>query len=362
MALPNSNISISMVRNELGETSNDLSVLCKSDNINKWSKWKPVNNSVVTNTQATLAAFNYGITAPTQYNSPQLLHTALLSTTFYNYQKPEMYRLGDFRNYEKNSYLPAGSGIEFGTVKTINKTLSSPISYFMFTESFESYYSVGKQFIEDAVGYELFQCVVIKINDKYYWTSSEGAIAWDWSSTGGIGGLSGYSGDATIFYCYCNVNFNNVIQTIVTNGAHRFIPIPVDIDNVNPFPALITNNTPPPTNYTTSAFGFDTGKKLTASLILDARAPGMTGGTSSRWTAMFWNGNPADGASETLGDVTLIDPAITVNAGTKVERSEDLSYRYDYYTKDKWVIFYRNGLEYSRTACGMAIDPDAYAD
>lgn len=38
MALPNSNITTTMVANELGTSSRDVGYLCTHEGINKWSK------------------------------------------------------------------------------------------------------------------------------------------------------------------------------------------------------------------------------------------------------------------------------------------------------------------------------------
>lgn len=42
MALPNSNISVAMVKAELGAATNYVGELCIHPNVNKWSRWKPV--------------------------------------------------------------------------------------------------------------------------------------------------------------------------------------------------------------------------------------------------------------------------------------------------------------------------------
>ena len=47
MALPNSNISTTLVGTTLGSGSRDVGTLCTHPNINKWSKWKPVPNTEV---------------------------------------------------------------------------------------------------------------------------------------------------------------------------------------------------------------------------------------------------------------------------------------------------------------------------
>lgn len=93
MALPSSNISVSMVRNELGASTNDVGSLCSHANINKWSKWKPVPFDKTSGlTESDLISVSCGLD-----RNPQ--------TQVISYIKPrggtynEYYRLGDFRNY-----------------------------------------------------------------------------------------------------------------------------------------------------------------------------------------------------------------------------------------------------------------------
>src|SRR5690554_7550725 len=117
MALPNSNISVPMVRDELGAATNDVGQLCIHPNVNKWSKWKPVRfNSVNPITQANLEAVNYGI-AWNSYASIDAVKLAYENREdVLNYNKPrgglynEPYRLTDFINYEKNAITPIAGG------------------------------------------------------------------------------------------------------------------------------------------------------------------------------------------------------------------------------------------------------------
>ena len=106
MALPNSNISVAMVKAELGASTNDVGQLCIHPNVNKWSKWKPVNHSsVVPLTGSQFAALKYGInifelssTVGTTYN-----------TRNWAYNKPTTIspkRLTDFCQYEKLAPVP----------------------------------------------------------------------------------------------------------------------------------------------------------------------------------------------------------------------------------------------------------------
>lgn len=126
MALPNSNISVSMVKAELGAATNDVGQLCIHPNVNKWSRWKPVANPKIGNmTASDYAAVytgvevsnngNYGLTIPdvvrtTSINSvPAAIEDACANS--WEYRKPmggvnEPFRLGDFRNYYHQAVPP----------------------------------------------------------------------------------------------------------------------------------------------------------------------------------------------------------------------------------------------------------------
>lgn len=110
MALPNSNISTSLVGTTLGTSSRDVGALCVHQNVNKWSKWKPVKyQSVVGLTDEQLKSINCGMIIPS-------FTTVAALIDYYNnnpdlkweYNKPtggatSPYRLGDFRNYEHSA-------------------------------------------------------------------------------------------------------------------------------------------------------------------------------------------------------------------------------------------------------------------
>ncbi len=108
MALPNTNISTSLVGDTLGSGIRDVGTLCTHPNINKWSKWKPIRRNKVSGiTYADLQAVNYGLVVPTSSTTPEVA-----ITKEYYYNKPrgglfnEWYRLGDFRNYNHNAISP----------------------------------------------------------------------------------------------------------------------------------------------------------------------------------------------------------------------------------------------------------------
>lgn len=113
MALPNTNISTTLVGQTLGTSSRDVGTLCTHPNINKWSKWKPVRwNKVDGITPANLEAINYGLSYNHYENIDAVTTAYATSEEVMTYAKPrgrlynEPYRLGDFRNYEHSSIQP----------------------------------------------------------------------------------------------------------------------------------------------------------------------------------------------------------------------------------------------------------------
>lgn len=110
MALPNTNISVAMVRDELGAATNDVGRLCIHPNINKWSKWKPmaISNLVSPATIEDLAGAQYGLNIPFFSTRAELLSYYNSNNGEWTYTKPSggmmaPYRLGDFRNYEHSA-------------------------------------------------------------------------------------------------------------------------------------------------------------------------------------------------------------------------------------------------------------------
>lgn len=115
MALPNSNISVSMVKQAIGSGSNDIGTLCTHPNINKWSKWKPIDSSLVTMNSVILENLKYGITVKSYPDAQAVMDAYLASDEVWEYNKPtggstSPYRLGDFRTYEHNALAPIAGG------------------------------------------------------------------------------------------------------------------------------------------------------------------------------------------------------------------------------------------------------------
>ena len=104
--------SIQDVKAALGESSDTLSVICKSNKINVWSKWKPVSSNLITMTWAALKSLNYGISILSS-TTPANLLTLVQNAGGIGYSylgatggTNSKYRLGDFRFYNKDAGVP----------------------------------------------------------------------------------------------------------------------------------------------------------------------------------------------------------------------------------------------------------------
>ena len=112
MALPNSNISITMVKSALGVSTNNLSELCKSPKINDCSRYKPIDYNILSLTE-TLRNSETGYQMADESTSWGTVKRA-------DYVKPKggassPFRLGDFRGYNHSAlhYKPAIQNITF---------------------------------------------------------------------------------------------------------------------------------------------------------------------------------------------------------------------------------------------------------
>lgn len=108
MILPANGITISSVRETLGESENDLGKLCTSNRINTFSFWRPVSSNKVTmNNDNDFYAIDDGFLIQS-YNSPFALWNAIVNEQTWIYEKPEgtaasRYRLGDYRGYNSEA-------------------------------------------------------------------------------------------------------------------------------------------------------------------------------------------------------------------------------------------------------------------
>lgn len=110
-------VSIDDVKQALGESSNDLATLCKSENINMWAKYKPTcYPSPFPDNWYEAQNGNYGISVPKYSNLESLYNAYFIDgdknhDNGYLYERPsggsaEPYRLGDFRGYNNKATSP----------------------------------------------------------------------------------------------------------------------------------------------------------------------------------------------------------------------------------------------------------------
>lgn len=107
MALQVNNITTDLVAQTLGVNSHDVGTLCISDNINKWSKYKPVRLNVV----STIGNANWwkGDDGNCGFEMPAQTYAEESSVKGWNYLKPTSdyyYRLDDFVGYEHTGHNP----------------------------------------------------------------------------------------------------------------------------------------------------------------------------------------------------------------------------------------------------------------
>lgn len=112
MALPNSNISVSMVKSAIWSGSNNVGTLCSHQNINRWSKWKPVRfNKLEGLTELDYKTASHGMSIPMYTNIQDLVsYYRTNPVIIWEYNRPrggaynEFFRLGDFRRYGHEAY------------------------------------------------------------------------------------------------------------------------------------------------------------------------------------------------------------------------------------------------------------------
>lgn len=109
-ALPNSNISTSLVKSAIGAATNDVGSLCTHANVNRWSKWKPIRSNKIAGIVAQdLINSKFGLDIVSRSTIYDLL-TYYSTNSIWNYLKPtggaiSNYRLGDFRGYDHAAYM-----------------------------------------------------------------------------------------------------------------------------------------------------------------------------------------------------------------------------------------------------------------
>lgn len=102
MILPDDNISINSVRALLGEASTSVYDVCRSTQINRWSKFKPVNGTFPHGDKNMF----YGLAIQKQVGDLNSIAGSDRIKSTHVYSLPTACRLGDFRGYNSNSPAP----------------------------------------------------------------------------------------------------------------------------------------------------------------------------------------------------------------------------------------------------------------
>lgn len=108
--LPTTGITTTLVADTLGTSSRDVGTLCTSDNINMFSKYKPMSIAKVSDVDDNDREFiNWGVTVPEPIGYP--IQNGELTHNPWVYNKPtgganSPYRLGDFRKYKHDAVSP----------------------------------------------------------------------------------------------------------------------------------------------------------------------------------------------------------------------------------------------------------------
>jgi len=156
MALGNTGISTAVIKNAIGESSNVLRVLCRSDRVNRYSKHKPVS----------------GVWPKSSNNQYALSVPAFVwgSHQDWTYAKPSSeYREGDFRKYEHAALPPIGlKAGSFTTEYNIRASDGAIMPHITWIDAVSDYYLTLKDFYLE--GYYLGIEIRSTTGAKLKWT------------------------------------------------------------------------------------------------------------------------------------------------------------------------------------------------
>jgi len=168
MALGTTYISVTLVKTELSESVNSVGGLCTSDNINKWSRWKPTSiNKSYGIVDADFVNANFGLTIPVWDGTNQV----------WTYTKPtgvssSPYRLGDFRNYNHSAVAPFRITDRDG--EDFNLIASSLLAFPGF-EAPAGIYHISLDDLPDLDGY-YFACQITNESSDVVWGSTANEV------------------------------------------------------------------------------------------------------------------------------------------------------------------------------------------
>lgn len=242
--LPQNNITTEIVRTTLNASNNDVGALCLNKNVNMWSKWKPTDSDCDTLTTSDLIHSNYSLNIVVA-NSPQQLHTYIVENNNkgITYEKPNKYRLGDFRNYYHNAVQPITSIFADGDVIGLSNIAN------------QSLYTLTPQVVEYNVNVDdIYKCTnewgeQQTLSRGVYFTNATTEV---WSTTTIPWNNNQWkqlanNGDEVIAIEFLtNVPANTISTQYLTQSTDRFFALP------QPLHTITVNNTINTTNPLTS--------------------------------------------------------------------------------------------------------------
>lgn len=161
--IPETNVSMRAVRTVLFEGTRSLWELCHSPKINKWSKFKPVDQDPINPPSDMCFGFKmpYAFTGLEQNVSFEKL------TKKWNYVSPSIARLGDFRGYAHNSVKPFNADIQCSSELTLADYISSTVSYQTDLDSpqMNMLDIVKRIFNDDSVRY-LYHALLVRVKNN----------------------------------------------------------------------------------------------------------------------------------------------------------------------------------------------------
>lgn len=277
MALPNTGISVSMVKSAIGASTNDVGSLCSHPNINKWSRWKPIRRNKLDGiTLSDIATVRGGLQF-VEFDTLAALVTYYRNNPSYSFEylKPrggaqnEFYRLGDFRNYDHTAfrwYIVGGKREIYFS--------SDPVAQlFLQTEGININYNLGWE--------------SVSMNDHYY-----GAMIVPQGTTGNI-----QVGLSTIPFSNTSVNayIGDVPILGLTDGTYEVYSfIYRNIPGSPPTPKYI----PIDGGYMGTAQVRSSRLNMTGGGTIKSQAPGYT----VNWNLLYEN---VDTSSETVNGVVV---------------------------------------------------------
>ncbi len=153
MALPNTNISTSLVGTTLGSSSRDVGTLCTHPHINEWSPYKPISSGSITLSE----------------EFREQVSGFLIIGRYLSYNKPtgganSPFRLGDFRGYEHTARKPQNTTINSNVMALNEGDTTGPDNALISISVTLPDTTTFKKLMEE---YQVTHCSIYNQSDEY---------------------------------------------------------------------------------------------------------------------------------------------------------------------------------------------------